>query len=204
MIVSIRTFQPAEASNLAQALAEAFLDNPLNCAVIDRGPRARLRVNRAGMDLTLDSAREVARILTVFAEDDQLAGGLIAVPPGGWPLPPPSFSQQLFGLFRQGFRVTSRWGRVYSELALKHPGEPHWYLSTLGIHPRYQRRGLASALLDYWLREVAAAREGAYLETDHPESLSFYLKRGFRVCEECRLFGVPIWRMSRSADFLSS
>ena len=200
----IRSFQPSETPDLSQILAEAFLDNPLNCAVIRRNARARLRVNRAGMDLTLDSACHEARVLTVWTEDDQLAGGLIAVPPGGWPLSPPSFSQQLLGLWRQGIRVSNRWGRVYQELALKHPEEPHWYLSTLGIHPRYQRRGLASALIDQWLREVAEDGVSAYLETDHPDSLSFYLKRGFRVCEECRIFGVPIWRMSRPADFLSS
>ena len=202
--MTIRSFQPFDESSLAQALAEAFLDNPLNCAVINRGPRARLRVNRAGMHLTLQSAREEALILTAHGAGDRLAGGLIAIPPGGWPLSPPSVSEQIFGLFRQGIRVTQRWGQVYNELAQKHPKEPHWYLSTLGIRPGFQRRGLASELLDHWLLEVDAARLGAYLETDHPDSLSFYLERGFRVCDEFRLFGVPIWRMSRTADFLSS
>lgn len=203
-IVSIRTFQPSEAAHLSGILAEAFLDNPLNCAVINRKPRSRLQVNRAGMDLTLDSAREGARVLTARTDENQLAGGLIAVPPGRWPLPPPSFSRQLLGLWRQGIRISSRWGHIYQELALQHPEEPHWYLSTLGIHPKYQRRGLASALLDHWLLEVAEDQVDVYLETDHPESLSFYLKRGFRICEERELFGVPIWRMLRPADFLSS
>ena len=202
--MTIQSFRPSDESNLAQAFAEAFLDNPLNCAVIDRGPRTRLRVNRAGMHLTLKSAREGALILTVCEEGDRLAGGLIAIPPGGWPLPAPHFSEQILGLFRQGIRVTHRWGQVYSELAQRHPPERHWYLSTLGIRPEFQRRGLASALLDHWLLEVDGARLGAYLETDHPDSLSFYLKRGFRVCEEFRLFGVPIWRMLRTADFRSA
>ena len=185
---------------LAQVLAEAFLQNPLNCAVIGRNPPTRRRVNRAGMDLTLGSARGVARVLTVLSEHGELAGGLIAVPPGQWPLPPPLLSQQIVGLFRQGLRVTSRWGQVYSKLAQRHPEEPHWYLSTLGIDPRYQRKGLASRLLDYWLCEVDEENARVYLETDHPQSLSFYLNRGFRVCEEMKLLGVPIWRMSRSTD----
>ena len=148
-IVSIRTFQPSEAAHLSRILAEAFLDNPLNCAVINRKSRSRLQVNRAGMALTLDSAREGARVLTAWTDENQLAGGLIAVPPGRWPLPPPSFSQQLLGLWRQGIRISSRWGHIYQELALQHPEDPHWYLSTLGVHPKYQGRGLASALLDH-------------------------------------------------------
>jgi ribosomal protein S18 acetylase RimI-like enzyme len=100
--------------------------------------------------------------------------------------------------------VTSRWGHVYSKLAELHPKEPHWYLSTLGIDPRYQRKGLASALLDHWLREVDREHERVYLETDHRQSLSFYLNRGFRVCDELKLLGVPIWRMLRSTDSGSS
>ena len=202
--MTIRTLQPSEESPLAEALAEAFRDNPLNCAVIGRGPRARFKVNRAGMRLTLDSAREGALILIAMGAPDELAGGLIGIPPGGWPLPPPSFSEQLMGILHQGIRVTHRWGRVYDELAERHPLEPHWYLSTLGIRPEFQGRGLASGLLDCWLREVDGSEFGAYLETDHPESLSFYLKRGFRICEECHVFGVPIWRMSRVPGFLSS
>ncbi len=202
--MSIQELRPADECDLAQALAEAFLENPLNRAVIGGNPRVRLRANRAGMDLTLGSARGAARILTVFAEPGELAGGLIAVPPRQWPLPPPLLSQQILGLFRQGLRVTSRWGHVHSKLAELHPQEPHWYLSTLGIDPRYQRKGLASGLLDHWLREVDGEREKVYLETDHPQSLSFYLNRGFRVYDELKLLGVPIWRMSRSTDSGSS
>ena len=79
--MSIQELRPADECDLAQALAEAFLENPLNRAVIGGNPRARLRANRAGMDLTLGSARGTARVLTVFAEPGELAGGLIAVPP---------------------------------------------------------------------------------------------------------------------------
>ena len=183
---------------LAQALAEAFRDNPLNCAVVGRGPPGRLRANRVGMELTLQSAADTARVWVAVAADSQrVAGGLIALPPGRWPLPPAPLIQQFLGLLRQGFRVTSRWGRVYSELAELHPAQPHWYLCTLGIRPSQQRQGLASALLDRWLVEVDRTGRAAYLETDHDESLAFYLKRGFHVREERMLLRVPIWRMWR-------
>ena len=190
-----------QAAGLAQALAEAFRDNPLNCAVLGRDPPGRLRANRVGMELTLLSAahRATVWVATSVSDSQRVAGGLIALPPGGWPLPPPSVMHQFLGLVRQGIRATHRWGRVYSELADLHPTEPHWYLSTLGIRPAQQRQGLASALLDGWLEQVDRAREAAYLETDHSESLAFYLKRGFHVIEERVLFEVPIWRMWRPA-----
>ena len=76
----IRSFQPSEMPDLSQILAEAFLDNPLNCAVIRQNARARLRVNRAGMDLTLDSACDEARVLTVQVRDGGLTGRGECVP----------------------------------------------------------------------------------------------------------------------------
>lgn len=191
-----------QAPDLAQALAEAFRDNPLNCAILNRDPAGRVRANRAGMELTLQAAAHGARVWVAETRPDssQVAGGLIAVPPGRWPLPPPSVVHQVLGVLRQGFRATHRWGRVYSELAGLHPTQTHWYLSTLGIRPSLQGQGRASALMRTWLAEVDRVGEGAYLETDRGESLAFYMKWGFEVSEQRTLFQVPIWRMWRSAQ----
>lgn len=195
--VSIQQLQEGEENALAEALAEAFRDNPLNRAVVARDVRTRVRVNRVGMWLTLESGKNIAEVWTATGDLHKVVGGLIAVPPGGWPLPGPAVGYQIWGLFRQGLRATHRWGHVYSELERVHPSEPHWYLSTLGIHPDYQRQGLASALMKRWLATVDESRFGSYLETDHPESLSFYLRYNFEIREELMLWGVPIWRLWR-------
>lgn len=188
---------------LAEVLAEAFRDNPLNCRVVGSNAAKRLRANRVGMRLTLQSALGRATILVAEPSSvscaGPLAGGLIALPPGAWPLPPPPLVEQFVALLRQGFGVASRWGRVYTELASLSPMEPHWYLSTLGIRPQLQRKGHASALMERWLAEVDRTRQAAYLETDRRENLRFYANRGFSLIEERLLLEVPIWRMRRSA-----
>jgi ribosomal protein S18 acetylase RimI-like enzyme len=187
----------AEREAAVQLLARAFRDNPLNVAVIGSvDPALRLRVNAHGLRALLPTAQAHGRV-RVRRIGGELAAVLIAAPPDAFPLPAASFAQRLRSSFGQGLRVARRWAAVFEALAPLHPPEPHWYLSTLGVDPREQRRGLGRALLAAWLADVDRDASCAYLETDRPENVAFYERAGFVVLGETRIFSVPVWRMRR-------
>ncbi|MCS5635444.1 MAG: GNAT family N-acetyltransferase [Myxococcota bacterium] len=206
--VGVRALAAGESSALAETLALAFRDNPMNQAAIRGGPERRLRANRCGIRGTLAAATGRSTILvTPPAETrvgERIAGGLIALPPGAWPLPPPALLAQIQLALGQGMGTVRRWGKVYRRLAQFHPREPHWYLLLLGVGPAGQRRGVGSALLETWLREVDRGGASAYLETDRRENVAFYQRAGFEVLEAHEILETPIWRMVRPAGALSS
>lgn len=182
-----------------QLLARAFRDNPLNVAVIGcDDPERRQLVNAHGLRSLLPTAQAHGRV-RVRREAGALAAVLIGAPPDGFPLPAPSLARRLRSTFGQGLRVARRWAEVFETLAPLHPPEPHWYLSTLGVDPGWQRRGIGAALLTDWLAEVDRDACVAYLETDRPENVAFYARAGFEKLGETRIFSAPVWRMLRSA-----
>ncbi len=197
-----------ESSALAETLALAFRDNPMNRAAIRGGPSRRLRANRCGIRGTLAAAAGRSTILvsetTEIRAAEPVAGGLVGLPPGAWPLPPPALLAQIQLALGQGMGTVRRWGEVYSRLAQLHLGEPHWYLLLLGVGPAGRRQGVGSALLQAWLREVDRDGVPAYLETDCRENLAFYRRAGFEVLEAHEILQTPIWRMARPSGALSS
>lgn len=193
----ISTLSEAERESVARVLARAFCDNPLNVAAVGSAERARrLRCNLHGMRASLATA--IARAHALAASfDGCIAGGLIAVPPGAYPLPAPGLLRQLRCLLGQGFDVATRWGEAFEELKAHHPIAPHWYLGTLGVDPRLQRRGVGAALLGAWLDRVDRSGSPAYLETDRESNLPFYARVGFESVGRIEVLGVPVWRMQR-------
>jgi ribosomal protein S18 acetylase RimI-like enzyme len=189
----------AELEPAAQLLARAFRDNPLNRAVIGSDdPERRRRANVHGLRPVLPAAHAHGWLRGVH-EAGVLRGVLLAAPPGGFPLPGVGLGPRLRCLFGQGLRVTRRWAVVFERLVSLHPAEPHWYLSSLGVEPAAQGRGIGLALLADWLAEVDRDAQSAYLETDRPENVAFYERRGFATRGETRLFSTTVWCMSRPA-----
>jgi ribosomal protein S18 acetylase RimI-like enzyme len=186
-----------ERAAAARVIARAFLDNPLNLAVVSRGDaRRRERCNAAGARLVLPVARRHGDVLGARLSDD-LCGVLLAARPGGHPLPAPPLAERLRCLWAQGWRVAARWARVFEALEAVHPPEPHWYLGTLGVVPERQGRGVGGALLDRWVERVESDGVPLYLETDRSRNVSFYERRGFVVLHEIRVLDVPVWCMQR-------
>jgi ribosomal protein S18 acetylase RimI-like enzyme len=127
----------------------------------------------------------------------RLAGVLSSIPPGAYPLPPPTLTVRLRCLLGQGLQVAQRWARVYEILGEHHPVERHWYLATIGVDPELRGRGVGTGLLSAWLEVVDGDPEPAYLETDVDTNLRFYERAGFAVAEELRILGVRVWTMRR-------
>lgn len=69
-------------------------------------------------------------------------------------------------------------------LADNTPAEHHWYLQMVGTHPDWQRRGLASLLINEGLAWARLDGVGAYLETETAENVAYYRHLGFEVRSE--------------------
>jgi ribosomal protein S18 acetylase RimI-like enzyme len=85
-----------------------------------------------------------------------------------------------------------------------HPtNEPHFYLSMLGVDPRFQGRGLGSRILEASLVPVDAQGLPSYLENSKPRNTPLYARYGFRAGEEFRTRPdapplLPMWRPRRA------
>jgi GNAT superfamily N-acetyltransferase len=64
------------------------------------------------------------------------------------------------------------------------PQEHHWYLQMVGTHPDWQRRGLASQLINEGLSWARRDGVSAYLETETIENVAYYRHLGFEVRSE--------------------
>lgn len=187
---------PARRETAVGILARAFRDNPLDRAVIGDDPDRRLRSITHGMRASLRSALGSCTILLGLREGSP-AGVLLAVPPGGFPLPPPNLLAHMCSVLAQGIRVSARWGQVYRTLEVAHPAEPHWYLSLLGVDPPHRGHGVGMALLRSWLELVDQDDLPGYLETDSLTNVGFYQSVGFTVQLELKALETSIWCMRR-------
>jgi GNAT superfamily N-acetyltransferase len=201
---SLGSLSQADCELAAQVLARAFRDNPLNRAVIgSRDPSRRERTNVYGLRAVLPVARRHGLALAA-RRSGVLVAALVATAPHYYPLPAPPLWARARTLLGQGLRVSGRWAEVFRALDAAHPPEPHWYLGTLGVDPKLQGCGVGTALLCHWLERVDADSRPAYLETDRPENLAFYGRRGFETCQELEVLGAPIWCMRREASAAAS
>ena len=137
---------------------------------------------------------------SIYTTDDGVCTAVWA-PPEAW-----SFSEDQMRTLAEPFTeaagdLVERALGVLAEMSEVHPSEPHWYLEGLGTHPDWQRRGLASAVLDPVLEQCDADRLPAYLETQRETNVPFYRRHGFEVIGTKQLpdGGPNMWLMWREA-----
>jgi ribosomal protein S18 acetylase RimI-like enzyme len=80
-----------------------------------------------------------------------------------------------------------------------HPPKPHYYLRLLGVHPSFQGKGYARALLDalHTRSEADPRSTGVYLETANPQNVAFYTYFGYHLLAEININGVENFIMFR-------
>jgi len=193
-MVEVRRADIADIPAVAEALTRSFFDDPVMTYIVpERNRHVRLRNFFASeiRYLTLPSGE-------AYTTDDPVMGGALWAPPNKWkPAWPalvrsaPSFLRAIGGRLRAATNLMS-------VVDKKHPRTPHWYLSTLGSAPEFQRKGVGSALLQPVLDRCDTEGVPAYLESSKEVNVPFYRRHGFEVTEEVSVPGGPtLWLMWR-------
>jgi ribosomal protein S18 acetylase RimI-like enzyme len=81
----------------------------------------------------------------------------------------------------------------------RQPSQPHFYINALGVHPRSQRMGIGSALLEHIhiLSDRHPESDGVALDTETEENVAYYQRLGYKVSSTSNFDRVKIWFMLR-------
>jgi ribosomal protein S18 acetylase RimI-like enzyme len=77
--------------------------------------------------------------------------------------------------------------------------ETHWHVGPVGVEPGFQGQGLGRAAMRLLCDEFDEQHRLAWLETDKPENVRFYIGLGFEVMEEVPMLTSRFWFMRREA-----
>jgi GNAT superfamily N-acetyltransferase len=186
--------QPAtlvDARKLAPPLARAFHDDPVT---VWAHPSARTRRRRVERFFVGRMRALLPHELSFMTADG--AGAAIWSPPDAWQM---GLREMLHDLPAFMSTHTPTVLRGMHQVEKRHPRDPHYYLSILGVDPPRQGSGLGTALLLPMLQRCDAEGVGAYLETGTEENVRFYARHGFRVIDEVPLPSGPVmWLMWRN------
>jgi len=195
---TVRQATPADAAAVADAIGDAFRDDPVMSWLIPDEGRRHARVPeyfQAVTDHVYLHHREV------YLTEDGL-GAALWLPPGATASSPPLLVglRLAWKLFRvAGFGGLRRANTLLSVMSANHPKGPHYYLHALGVRHGQQGRGIGSALI----RHVTdrCDREGAlaYLENSNERNTPLYERNGFRTVGQWQApgGGPTIWFMTR-------
>jgi ribosomal protein S18 acetylase RimI-like enzyme len=193
----IRKMTEAEVPQVAEALAQAFYDDPL-LSWVYRNDDRRMRQLRDGFDLYL---RKVWLPQDLCYTTDRFAGACLWMPPGTWQL---SFLRQLLllpSMIRLAGRDFPRLIGFLSAMEREHPHDRHYYLPVIGVARTWQGKGFGSALLRPVLEICDRERLPAYLEASSPRNRALYERHGFRAVGEIRVKdSPPLWPMRREVQ----
>jgi ribosomal protein S18 acetylase RimI-like enzyme len=182
-----------DVQHLQTVLAEAFMEDPIFSWLIPNDSKRRARLRRYfGIEL-----RHYALSHGHVWTTGDLAGAMLALPPGKWrvPLYPTLLHGSAFGV---QVPKAARFGAAMEWRHARRMRKPHYYVRDIGVHPDAQGRGLGSALMRPLLDRCD--REGllAYIEASSERSAMLYERLGFRHIQELRVGGSPpLWLMIR-------
>jgi ribosomal protein S18 acetylase RimI-like enzyme len=187
--VQLNRAEPGDAGRLSRLLAAAFSDDPiLSWAFPDPGPRREIlpAVFRTFADACQGGGEN--RIT-----EDQRAGA-VCLPPGREP-----DDAELVKLGEIAGSYAPRTAKLSELMAVEHPEEePHFYLFFIGTDPRWQGRGIGSAMLEELLEPCDREGVPTYLDATSERNRRLYRRHGFDEKNEVRLpDGPPFWPMWR-------
>jgi ribosomal protein S18 acetylase RimI-like enzyme len=105
-------------------------------------------------------------------------------------------------LFRQGKEAIGRQIMASEHMRAIHAeslGEPHMYLSTIGIDEKYRGKGFASELMRPGLEKADRESLPCYLDTHNEKNIGLYARYGFEIAAESVIPGSDVrhWAMIR-------
>ncbi|NLO81367.1 MAG: GNAT family N-acetyltransferase [Xanthomonadaceae bacterium] len=193
----IRRLDHAEIGTAARICARSMRDNPIHVRVFGAapGPRERRLERFFAAILRYIEGRGV---LLGAGIDNHPVGVLGMLPPAAcMPAAPDGlrlFSDLLACNSPLGLLRLYRWLSTWAEHDLP---VPHWHLGPLAVAPEHQNRGIGTRLLRHGFSCTAASSAALYLETDKPENVAFYARRGFTVVATVPVLTTPSWLMRR-------
>ena len=75
--------------------------------------------------------------------------------------------------------------------------ETHWHVGPVGVEPGFHSMGMGRAAMRLLCDEFDEHGRLAWLETDKPENVRFYIGLGFEVAEEVPMLTSRFWFMRR-------
>ena len=185
----------ADRGPVAEALAEAFWDDPVMQFILRESESRQRRLTRLFTVLLRGHYLPLGTVWTTAERD----GAALWAPPGHAIIPAPTIVRHLPGMLGALGRNALRALRTLNHVDRHHPKDPHWYLGVLGTRPARQGRGVGSALLAPVLDRCDREQVPAYLESSKHSNLAFYRRHGFEVTGEISLpsGGPTVWPMWR-------
>lgn len=182
---------------VAEALADAFYDDPVMSWILPEEESRKLRLKRLFLVLLRS---HYLRLGTVWTTKD-IAGAALWGSPGNAIIPPTTVLRYTPAMLHALGRHALRALRALSHVENLHPTEPHWYLGVLGTRTALQGKGIGSALLQPVLEKCDEELMPAYLESSKQSNIAFYRRHGFELTGEIQLpfGGPPVWPMWREA-----
>ena len=199
-MVEIRTLSRVDVDASADALADAFAEDPQMLWLFPkRGYPSRMRHMFRFM---LDHALPHGAVDTVTDSSGSVATA-IWLPPGHWKVPTGALLRGIPGVLRTSglLRMPRLLGRL-AAVEKVHPAAPdHWYLEALGVVRSRQGQGLGSALLSRRTAQFDAAGLPAYLEVSNERNIPLYERHGFTLTKTLTFPDAPphwmMWRDPR-------
>lgn len=193
---AVRAATAHDVPRLAEALADAFVNDPVYTWMLPRSLRLQTRLRTMfAAEMEQYVLPNGGTVWTTSARD----GAVCELPPGAWEMPTSMTGAEAFRWARAFGRRLLLAGRVLRAMEDRHPREPHFYVRIVGVRTALQGRGLGSALMQPTLQRADSAGLPAYIEASSERSAALYARLGFVHMGVLELpdGGPPVWRMRR-------
>ncbi|MEQ1788427.1 MAG: GNAT family N-acetyltransferase [Acidimicrobiales bacterium] len=192
---AVRLATPSDLEGMADALSQAFHDDPVMCWLFGDEPPRPMRFAR--QFFTTEGRRHL-RHQVVYTVDGH-PGAAYWDPPGHWKTSPidilrlaPVMARGIGRRSAKALQGLNRMEAVHAE----HPD--HYYLAILGTRPDRRGEGIGAALMEPVLSICDRDGVGAYLESSKESNIPYYRRHGFEVVGEVTFpSGPTIWPMWR-------
>jgi GNAT superfamily N-acetyltransferase len=199
---TLEPLTPALHRGAADALADAFMDDPGWLSVGPRDPGRRRKFTYRTCLSTLRVAERWAGPSWCITEDGVPTGVLAGCAPGLWP--PPSL-RSLFllapGPLLAGPAVLARSLGAERVFERGYPDHDAFVVVIFGVRRAHQRKGIGRRLMAEAVASADEAESPAFLWTSNPDNLPYYRSHGYEVVGEETTIpgGASNWFMERPA-----
>ncbi len=201
--ISLRNLTLLAKNQIKQAshiISEAFFNDPLMVFLFPRKEERKSKLSSM-MELLIRIGMKYGIVHTTSAN---LEGIAIWFPSNKAKITP--FMGLLNGgipyFFKLGSKVITKQNQFYKYIYSKHKKlmpSFHWYLSIIGINPKYQGRRYSNILFNSMFNQIDKQNLPCFLDTNNEKNLPIYKRFGFNIIEEYEIPDTNLvnWAMVR-------